>query len=324
VEGAHERGALPAGSADESDGFFGNLSAAAPSTMLRMVLLPRSAGEDESSCNAIPAAARDIVREGVRRLTAYQHAAYAQLYFDRLGPVCAADTRVDAGGRLAAAVARHLAVRMSYEDVVRVAEAKIAPARFVRIAAEVGALARDPVVVVDYLKPGIEEICQLLPPTLARRVISLCERRGWVGRVYWNLEIRTSSVLGYLRFWALARLKPWRPRSHRYAQEQRSIEEWLALAIEAARIGGDLACEVAECARLIKGYGDTWQRGMTNYRAIEARVVRPALAGRIAAHAAADAVASARAAALVDPEGESLTRCLAEIERRTALPLAAE
>ena len=39
---------------------------------------------------------------------------------------------------------------------------------------------------------------------------------------------------------------------------------------------------------------------------------------------AADAVASARTAALTDPEGESLAKCLAEIEGTRRLPLAAE
>jgi indolepyruvate ferredoxin oxidoreductase beta subunit len=75
---------------------------------------------------------------------------------------------------------------------------------------------------------------------------------------------------------------------------------------------------------LIKGYGDTHKRGTGNYAAIEARVIRPVLAGRIPAEAGIDAIASARTAALVDPEGESLARTLADIERQVALPIAAE
>jgi indolepyruvate ferredoxin oxidoreductase beta subunit len=167
---------------------------------------------------AIPEIAREIVRLGLERLTGYQDEAYARLYLDRLAPICKADTRTHAGGRLAAAVARNLAVRMSYEDVIRVAEAKIAPQRFVRIAEEVGAGPNDPIIVVDYLKPGVEEICQLLPPRLARRILALAERRGWLGRLYFGMEVKTSSISGYLRFWLLAKLRPWRRRSFRYAQ----------------------------------------------------------------------------------------------------------
>jgi hypothetical protein len=37
-----------------------------------------------------------------------------------------------------------------------------------------------------------------------------------------------------------------------------------------------------------------------------------------------DAIASARTAALVDPEGEGLARCLADIERSPDLGIAAE
>ena len=83
--------------------------------------------------------------------------------------------------------------------------------------------------------------------------------------------------------------------------------------------------ETAECARLIKGYGDTWKRGSANYRTIVAQVIRPIFAGHIPLAHGADAIASARTAALVDPDGESLTKCLAEIaERNGGLGIAAE
>ena len=53
-------------------------------------------------------------------------------------------------------------------------------------------------------------------------------------------------------------------------------------------------------------------------------MIRPALAGHIPLARAADAIASARTAALVDPEGESLAKCLAEINQQTDLRIAAE
>ena len=138
------------------------------------------------------------------------------------------------------------------------------------------------------------------------------------------MQINTTSVFGYLRFFVLAKLRPLRPFGHRYKQQQKAIDAWLALIVEAAQQSTELALEVAECARLIKGYGDTHARGTANYAEIEARVIAPALAGHIPTAQAADAVASARTAALTDPEGESLAKCLAEIECRAALPLAAE
>ena len=280
--------------------------------------LERAIGAD------MPPLARDIIREGARRLVAYQDIAYARLYLDRLASVRAADEHAQSGGRLLREVARHLAVRMSYEDVIRVAQAKIDPARLARIAADMGVKPGEPFTVTEFLKPGIEEMCSLLPPQLARRILALSERRGWIDRVHWGMEVNSASVSGFLRFWMLAKLRGWRPKSYRFQEEQRAIEAWLALILEASRLSEDLALEVAECARLIKGYGDTHKRGTANYRLIEARILRPALAGRIPLRQGVDATASARAAALLDPDGEALTRCLAELEGHHSLRIAAE
>jgi indolepyruvate ferredoxin oxidoreductase beta subunit len=227
-------------------------------------------------------------------------------------------------GKLLRETARHLAVRMSYEDVVRVAQAKIAPERLKRIAREELRVTDEPYSVHDVLKPGIEELTQLLPPALARPILRYAERKGWLGRVHFGMEINTTSVFGYLRFLALAKLRRLRPYGIRYSQEQAQIESWLGHILNAARDAPELALEIAACARLIKGYGDTHARGLANYRAIEARVIRPALGGRLPLARAADAVASARTAALTDPDGEGLARCLDEIEAHIRLPTAAE
>jgi indolepyruvate ferredoxin oxidoreductase beta subunit len=269
----------------------------------------------EAEAAALPEAARAFATEGVRRLVAYQDAPYARLYLDRLKPITEP--------KLLAETARHLAVRMSYEDVIRVAEAKIDPARFRRIEGEIGAKGQ-PYVITEFLKPGIEELCQVLPSRLARGIVSYSDKRGWLGTVYFGMELKTTTVWGYLRFWALAKLHRFRPKSWRYAKEQIAIEAWLARVVAAANLSPELALEVAECARLIKGYGDTWKRGMANYLTIEARVIAPVLEGRMGVAQGIDAIASARTAALIDPEGESLAKALAAIEQQVALPLAAE
>jgi indolepyruvate ferredoxin oxidoreductase beta subunit len=270
------------------------------------------------------AGAADIVVEGLRRLAAYQDTGYARLYLDRLQAVAEADARAQADGRLLRETARHLAVRMSYEDVIRVAQAKIAPERIARVIAQMGGKPGEPVAIVEFLKPGIEEICQILPPRLATAILRLAERRGWTGRFHWGMEIQTTSISGYLRFLMLAKLRRFRPRSYRYREEQAAIEAWLGLIAAASAKSAALALEIAQCARLIKGYGDTWKRGAANYASIEAQVIRPVLAGRIAAARGIDAVASARTAALLDPDGESLARCLADIARNPGLDIAAE
>lgn len=279
---------------------------------------------EQEVTRTLPEVAHHFAIEGVRRLTAYQSATYAKLFLDRLAAVAAADELSGAQGKLLKETARHLAIRMSYEDVVRVAQAKIAPDRMRRIAREELRAKDEPYSVHDFLKPGIEELCQLLPSFLARPIIRLSERRGWLGKVHFGMEINSTSVSGYLRFLFLAKLRGIRPFGHRYAQEQAQIESWLALILEAAQCSPAFALEVVECAKLIKGYGDTYARGLSNYQRIEARVMRPALAGRIPPERAVDAVAAARTAALVDPDGESLARCLSEIEAQASFRIAAE
>jgi indolepyruvate ferredoxin oxidoreductase beta subunit len=138
------------------------------------------------------------------------------------------------------------------------------------------------------------------------------------------MEVNTTSVFGFLRVWLLAKLRRWRRKSYRFHAEQGSIEAWLGRVIEAARLSPDLALEVAECARLIKGYGDTLKRGSDNYQLIETRIIGPILGERMAPARGLDAIASARAAALADPEGEALTRCIAEIEAQGIVSIAAE
>jgi indolepyruvate ferredoxin oxidoreductase alpha subunit len=275
---------------------------------------------EQEVANALPAAAHPVAIEGVRRLVAYQGIPYAQLYLTRLKTLSA----LCAHGTLLKEVARHLAVRMSYEDVIRVAEAKIAPARMQRIAHDELHTKGEPFSVHDFLKPGIEELCQILPPFLARPILRYSARKGWLGRVYFGMEINTTSIFGFLRFKLLASLKRWRPYGYRYAQEQKRIEAWLELVAKTASLSPDIAVEVAECARLMKGYGDTYERGAANYRLIEERVILPACHGQIAPQRAVDAIANARTAALLDPEGESLARCLAAINPGQGLLIAAE
>jgi indolepyruvate ferredoxin oxidoreductase beta subunit len=136
------------------------------------------------------------------------------------------------------------------------------------------------------------------------------------------MEVNTTSLNGYLRFRMLAALRRFRPKTFRYGEEQAAIAAWLSLIVEAATRSAEIALEVAACAGLIKGYGDTHERGTANYRLIEDEVIRPMLAGPAAF--AADAIASARAAALSDPEGEALARCIAEVAGRRAFAVAAE
>ena len=261
---------------------------------------------------------QEVMQIALERLKDYQGEKYVQLYRRRMEPFLNGDAK------LAAELARHLALWMAYEDIIRVADLKTRASRFERVRREVGAKPGEPVIVIDYLKPGVEEFASVLPHPLGRRVVSWAERRGKLDAYNVGMHIRTSGIFGYLLVRSLAWMRPLRPMSYRYKEEQRLIERWLALVADAAARDLALAREIAECARLIKGYGDTHKRGTGNYRQIEEHVIRPALGGRIPLHKAADAVASTRTAALVDPEGESLAKCLDAIGAPDLPRIAAE
>jgi indolepyruvate ferredoxin oxidoreductase beta subunit len=250
----------------------------------------------------LPPATREILELGAVRLRDYQGEAYARLYLERLA------TLGDAEAELVGEAGRQLALWMSYEDIVRVADLKTRAARFARVRQEVGAKDHEPVVVVDYLKPGIEELASLLPPSLGRRLLAWAQRRGKLDAYNVGMHVKTSGVFGYLLVRALAWLKPWRPHSLRYAEEQALIERWLAAVRDAAPRSSALALEIVACAGLLKGYGETHRRGRSNFLAIlDALVDNPPTADP---GAQATAIRKAREAALADPEQKALEKTL--------------
>ncbi len=139
---------------------------------------------------AYPAAVRDLVSLGVARQTDYQDARYAALYLDRL------DRFRDMDEGLLAAVARHLAVRMSYEDIIRVAALKTRPERFARIRGETQADPGDLVRVTEFFKPGVAEVCDILPAGMARRRLAKAERNGRLDDQSWPMELEFDHRLG--------------------------------------------------------------------------------------------------------------------------------
>src|SRR5579883_3070115 len=112
---------------------------------------------------------------------------------------------------------------MSYEDAIRVADLKIRKARAGRIQKEARAEPGEIVRIHEFLHPRAQEIADILPPALGRRVLA----SGWVRRLTKRGRIvETTSIHGFLQLYFLARMRPLRRRSLRFAREQEKIGEW--------------------------------------------------------------------------------------------------
>ncbi len=264
--------------------------------------------------HGFPPETHDILEQGLKRLADYQDVAYARAYLERVERVLEADRRRGGVPRheLVREAGRYLALWMSYEDVIRVADLKTRAERLQKVRAEVGAGPDEPVRITEFMKPGIEEVCALLPPALARPLLSWAERRGLKDRLHMRMRVKTHTVSGFLRLWLLARLRPWRRRTHRFGEEQALIDRWLEAVRKAATLDQDLALEIVECANLNKGYGETHSRGRGNFLRIFEELIEPALAPGGDPGRQAEAIGRAREAALADPEGASLEVALAE------------
>jgi indolepyruvate ferredoxin oxidoreductase beta subunit len=250
----------------------------------------------------LPPETREILELGAARLRDYQGEAYARLYLQRIAALGNADPK------LVGETGRQLALWMSYEDIIRVADLKTRRSRFERVRKEAGAKDGEPVVVIDYLKPGVEEVASILPPFLGRRLVAWAAARGKLDAYNVGMHVKTSAIGGFLLVRSLAWLKRWRPHSLRYAEEQALIERWLAAVRAAAPRSTPLALEIVACAGLLKGYGETHRRGRAGFLAILDTLVENPAAGDAAARAVA--IRKARAAALADPEQKALEKTL--------------
>lgn len=252
----------------------------------------------------VPPTVQRIAFEGVRRLIDYQDPAYARVYLDRLTTLAAAFP--DGEAMLLRETARHLALWMSYEDTIRVADLKTRGTRFDRVRSEVQAQPEQLLEIDEFMHPRIEEICETLPAGLGRWLAKphwlhrLAKRCTQSGRV-----VRTSSLGGYLMLYAVASLRPIRRRTLRYQLENAHIEEWLRQIAETAKRNPALATEIAQCQRLVKGYSDTHARGFRNYQSLMTAVQKAG--GRLAPAT----LRELRDAALADEHGHKLRAALA-------------
>lgn len=292
-----------------------------------------------------------VALEGVRRAIDYQDPDYAKLYLDRLERVAALDARhgsvdggvagpgsprraegtsIDAGvagagdggdrqWSLSEATARSLALWMTFEDTIRVADLKTRAARFDRVRDEIRAEPGQLFGITEFVKPRVEEIAGTLPAGMGRWVLRSPGVSRQLARWTGGRQIRTGTVTGFLMLHMLGGLKRWRRRTLRYHEESARIEQWLGRIEKLAATNYGMAVELAKAQRLVKGYGETHERGWRNFCALVDRIDE--LAQR---KDGAEVFARLQAAALADEEGKALARELAEVSSVAVVKVALE
>ncbi len=255
-----------------------------------------------------PSPLHGMIAAGLRRVVDFQDVAYGREYLD----LVTGFLRLERGGdpALTRAAAKHIAVAMAYDDVIRVADLKTRASRFERVRGEVLAKPDQLVYTTEFMHPRMEEVVGTLPaglglwlegkPGLFKAIDRLVNR----GR-----RVQTGTVRWFLPLYVLGGLKRFRRGTLRHAREVGHRDAWLDLARATAAKDYDLAVAILEARRLVKGYSDTHARGASKFDRVIAAA--PRLAGR------ADAAQWLRRlvkAALADEEGKALDGALATVE----------
>lgn len=257
---------------------------------------------------AFPPQTHEIIRAAAGKLADYQDVRYAHHFLDRLEPILSAD-RADRDYLLTVETARYLALSMAYEDAIRVADLKIRSTRFDRVRKEVQAEQGQVVTWQEFMHPRVQELCDIMPAWKGALHLKIPLLRSFIGLFCGRgRKISTTSLSGFLLLYLLAGLRVTRRGTLRYKTETAALDQWLAMVLSCAATDYDLAVEVAECRRLVKGYGETHERGVANFNRIMDMLddlrKRPD---------AAKSVRELREAALADEQGETLETTIKKV-----------
>ena len=206
-----------------------------------------------------------------------------------------------------AEIARLMAVRMAYQDPIRIAQLKLA-----ELEQASGNPAKPD---VDIRKFSLEELIGALPAVIAEYVLDALDWAGWTNKRV-SIRFSTASRFGIRRLKIEAGLRRWRLLSVRYAKERVLVERWLHMIDRSLTKQPQAAPAIVQTATMIEGYGDVYRQGLADWNAIIDGLVKPTFDGVLALPDLGSAVTEARAAALPDPRQAALKRRIAEIRAR--------
>lgn len=249
----------------------------------------------------LPEAAALAVSDGIHLLTEYQGTSYAQLYVDR---VCRFVGRLGNDGRTLCDIARLMAMRMAYEDPIRIAQFKLME------------LANGRPPSVEVRKFRIDELIGALPAIAGEPMLDALDMIGWRHRRI-SIRFSNASWIGIRRLKLEAALKRWRLFSIRYAEERAWVERWLHMISRALVKQPQAVPAIIDSANMITGHGDPYRHGLADWHAIIDGLAKPTFDGALPLGDLAGAMTEARAAAEPDRQQVALKRAIARIRART-------
>ena len=256
-----------------------------------------------------PETVHGMLAAGLRSVVDFQDVAYGAEYLRHVAEFLPLDRTLN-GNHLIKAAAKYIAVAMTYDDVIRVADRKIRASRFDRIRREQSVQDGQIMYLTEFMHPRMEEICGTLPAGLGGWIMNSPRLfKALDGFVNKGRRVKTGTIGWFSALYCVAALRRFRRGSLRHKIEHAHLEAWLAKVHTAARVDYNLAVEVLENRRLVKGYSDTHSRGSSKFDKV--MVASERLTGRADA---ADWVRRLRQAALLDEEGKALDEALKTVE----------
>lgn len=215
-----------------------------------------------------PTANRELLAIAYQRLLRYQDKKYADLLMSRL-EFCQEDSEV------CNLLCKELTALMAYEDVIRVAQLKTESSRFLRIKEEQKISEEDIFELVDFLKPGMRELVDVLPFSIGQRISKRLDNAKGTQKSRGGMTLKSSSISGFLALWILTKFRFWRRKTYRFIETQNYIEQWLQTIQSAFGTDRNLALEIINLGKLIKGYGETHEKGKGGFDLILREWIRP-------------------------------------------------
>ncbi len=217
----------------------------------------------------------NIINIGKERCADFQNSKYSEVFLSRVERILSIINQEDPEVlAVAENIVRRLALWMTYEDIPRVAQLKIKPDRFKKIKKEVNIKSNQILLIQDIFKPGINEIAAMLPARIGKWFIKnkkIMSHLPFIGK---GIKINSLTISGFIILKFLSSFRYIRPVSLRYKEEQKNIDIWINNLILSLNKSISFSEGLADMPQLLKGYGDTWDRGIKKYNKINDALIK--------------------------------------------------